>query len=98
MVVHIEWRQICMTEPHSVPSKILKMMAFVPQKFYVKEHAGNFMMHLMVEDADNPGAFACSTSAIRPVCCGTLPIGRSPEPCPALCNMTIGIGNSEMCT
>jgi uncharacterized glyoxalase superfamily protein PhnB len=78
-----------MTEPHSVPSKILKMMAFVPaedyelsrrfyrdlgfhenwgddqicefdlqgyrfllQKFYVKDHAGNFMMHLMVEDAN----------------------------------------------
>jgi uncharacterized glyoxalase superfamily protein PhnB len=25
---------------------------FLLQNFYVKEHAGNFMMHLMVEDAD----------------------------------------------
>lgn len=25
---------------------------FLLQKFYVKDHAGNFMMHLMVEDAD----------------------------------------------
>jgi len=25
---------------------------FILQKFYVKEHAGNFMMSLMVEDAD----------------------------------------------
>lgn len=25
---------------------------FLLQKFYVKEHAGNFMMHLTVEDAD----------------------------------------------
>jgi uncharacterized glyoxalase superfamily protein PhnB len=78
-----------MSELRSVPSKILKMMPFVPaedyelskrfyrdlgfhenwgddqicefelqgnrfllQKFYVQQHAGNFMMHLMVEDAD----------------------------------------------
>lgn len=26
---------------------------FLLQKFYVKDHAGNFMMHLMVEDADS---------------------------------------------
>ena len=26
--------------------------AFLLQKFYVKEHAGNFMMHLMVNDLD----------------------------------------------
>ena len=25
---------------------------FILQKFYVKDHAGNFMMSLMVEDAD----------------------------------------------
>ena len=25
---------------------------FLLQNFYVKDHAGNFMMHLMVEDAD----------------------------------------------
>jgi uncharacterized glyoxalase superfamily protein PhnB len=25
---------------------------FILQNFYVKDHAGNFMMHLMVEDAD----------------------------------------------
>ncbi|WP_308365091.1 MULTISPECIES: VOC family protein [unclassified Microbulbifer] len=25
---------------------------FIVQRFYVKEHAENFMMHLMVEDAD----------------------------------------------
>ena len=25
---------------------------FILQQFYVKEHAGNFMMHLTVEDAD----------------------------------------------
>jgi len=26
--------------------------SFIMQNFYVKDHAGNFMMHLMVEDAD----------------------------------------------
>jgi catechol 2,3-dioxygenase-like lactoylglutathione lyase family enzyme len=26
--------------------------SFLLQKFYVKEHAGNFMMHLLVEDVD----------------------------------------------
>ena len=26
--------------------------SFLLQKFYVPEHAGNFMMHLLVEDAD----------------------------------------------
>jgi catechol 2,3-dioxygenase-like lactoylglutathione lyase family enzyme len=26
---------------------------FLLQKFYVEQHAGNFMMHLMVEDADS---------------------------------------------
>lgn len=26
---------------------------FLLQKFYVKDHAGNFMMHLMVEDVDS---------------------------------------------
>jgi len=78
-----------MTERQIAPSKILKMMPFVPaedfelsrrfycdlgfhenwgdgqicefeledsrfllQKFYVKDHAGNFMMSLLVEDAD----------------------------------------------
>jgi catechol 2,3-dioxygenase-like lactoylglutathione lyase family enzyme len=78
-----------MTEPQSVPSKILNLVAFVPaenfelsrrfyrdlgfrenwgddqvcefelegyrfllQNFYVKDHAGNFMMSLLVEDAD----------------------------------------------
>ena len=26
--------------------------SFLLQKFYIKEHAGNFMMHLLVEDLD----------------------------------------------
>jgi uncharacterized glyoxalase superfamily protein PhnB len=85
-----------------VPSKILKLMAFVPAKdyklsrrfyhdlgfhenwgddqacelelegyrfilqdFYVKDHAGNFMMHLMVEDADKWWQYIQSTGLVE---------------------------------
>jgi uncharacterized glyoxalase superfamily protein PhnB len=85
-----------------VPSKILKLMAFVPAKdyklsrrfyhdlgfhenwgddqacelelegyrfllqdFYVKDHAGNFMMHLMVEDADRWWQYIQSTGLVE---------------------------------
>lgn len=30
----------------------LEGFSFILQDFYVKDHAGNFMMHLMVDDAD----------------------------------------------
>jgi uncharacterized glyoxalase superfamily protein PhnB len=84
------------------PSKILKLMAFVPakdfqlsrqfyhdlgfhqnwgdnqacelelegyrfilQQFYVKDHAGNFMMHLMVEDADKWWEYIQATGLVK---------------------------------
>jgi uncharacterized glyoxalase superfamily protein PhnB len=38
---------------------------FILQNFYVKDHAGNFMMSLMVEDADKWWEYIQSTSLVK---------------------------------